>query len=513
MTRELVLILGDQLSRTSPLVTEAGPDTLFVMAEVRGEVERHRNHKARVAFFLSAMRHFASDLRKAGHRVDYQHLGDDDASPTLPARLAALIERERPERVRVLRPGRHSLEVALRDACGDTAFEVVEDPHFYTTPDAFRAWAKGRKKLLMETFYRHMRKQHDVLMRDGQPVGEQWNFDKDNRKSFGKSGPGDVPPPWRAPVDPTTAQVLAEVDALDLPGSLEAFHWPVTPEAAEASLRDFIARRLPNFGDVQDAMWTGEAWLYHAHLAPLLNVRLLDPRQVVAAAVEAFEAGAAPINAVEGFVRQVIGWREFIRGVYYLHMPGYLERNALDAQHALPPLFWTGDTDLTCLRDVVGQLLETGYAHHIQRLMVAGLFAQMYGARPQEVHDWFMAYYVDAVEWVTLPNVIGMSQWADGGVVGSKPYIATGKYIDRQSNYCRNCRYRPERAHGEGACPFTTLYWAFLIEHEARFARHPRMALQVRNLARKSDEERAAILARAEAVRIALSDGRDVDEE
>ena len=187
--------------------------------------------------------------------------------------------------------------------------------------------------------------------------------------------------------------------------------------------------------------------------------------------------------------------------------------NALDAQHALPPLFWTGDTDLTCLRDVVGQLLETGYAHHIQRLMVAGLFAQMYGARPQEVHDWFMAYYVDAVEWVTLPNVIGMSQWADGGVVGSKPYIATGKYIDRQSNYCRNCRYRPERAHGEGACPFTTLYWAFLIEHEERFARHPRMALQVRNLARKSNEERAAILARAEAVRIALSDGRDVDEE
>lgn len=508
--RDLVLVLGDQLDRRSPLVEGAGPDTVFVMAEVAGEMYRHRNHKARVAFFLSAMRHFAAELRERGLRVDYQRHDAPDAPPTLPARLADAIARYEPARVRVLTPGRVSLHAALADACGDTPFDVVPDPHFYASLEEFRDWARGRKTLLLETFYRQMRKKHGVLMKDGKPLGGQWNFDKDNRKSFGKSGPADLPPRFVAEPDPITRDVLAEVEKLDLPGSLEDFAWPVTPAGARAALKRFVDERLPHFGDVQDAMWSGQAWLYHAHIAPALNVRLLDPRDVVAQAEAAYARGHAPINAVEGFIRQVLGWREFIRGVYYLHMPEYADRNALGASNALPPLFWTGDTDMACLADVVSQLLRTGYAHHIQRLMVAGLFAQLYGARPQEVHDWFMAYYVDSVEWVTLPNVLGMSQWGDGGIVGSKPYVATGKYVQRQSNYCTDCPFDPKASVGDRACPFTTLYWDFLLTHEARFERHPRMALQIKNVARKTDAERSAIRARARHVRDALQRGERI---
>jgi deoxyribodipyrimidine photolyase-related protein len=288
----------------------------------------------------------------------------------------------------------------------------------------------------------------------------------------------------------------------DHPGTLDDFGWPVTREQALQALAAFIEQRLPNFGRYQDALWPGEPWLYHSLLAVSLNLKLLNPREVVQAAEHAHHAGHAPLQSVEGFVRQIIGWREYVRGIYWTQMPGYLELNALDAQEALPAWYWTGDTDMACLHDAIAQTLKHGYAHHIQRLMVTGLYALMLGVQPKQVHAWYLAVYVDAVEWVELPNSLGMSQYADGGLMGSKPYIATGKYIERMGGrHCASCRYDPALREGERACPFTTLYWDFLMRHEARLAKNPRMALQVKNLARLSAAQKEAVVDRAGAIR------------
>jgi len=343
-------------------------------------------------------------------------------------------------------------------------------------------------------------------MEGDQPAGGRWNFDAENRASFGSNGPGWLPAPIAFPPDATTQAVLELVERQlpSNPGRLDAFDWPVTRTDALAALEDFVADRLPLFGRWQDAMWMGEPWLYHSRLSVALNLKLLSPREVCTAAEHAWREGRAPLDAVEGFVRQILGWREYVRGIYWREMPGYLERNALGAGHALPAFYWTGETDLACLRETIGQTLAVGYAHHIQRLMVTGLFALLWGVRPREVHEWYLAVYVDAVEWVELPNTLGMSQYADGGLLASKPYVATGKYLARMGNYCDGCRYRPDRAHGADACPFTTLYWDFLVRHRERFVRHPRLALQVRNLDRLSDKELSAIAARVDELRQTL---------
>jgi deoxyribodipyrimidine photolyase-related protein len=290
------------------------------------------------------------------------------------------------------------------------------------------------------------------------------------------------------------------------PGRLDAFDWPLTPEQAEDALQDFTTHRLPLFGAYQDAMWQDEPWLYHSRLSAAMNLKLLSPRRVVEAAVAAYRRGDAPIEAVEGFVRQVLGWREYIRGVYWLRMPAFLDDNALNADVPLPAFYWTGETDMACLRDALKQTLDLGYAHHIQRLMVTGLFALLLGVRPREIHAWYLAVYVDAVEWVELPNVLGMSQYADGGKMVSKPYAASGKYIQRMSNYCAGCRYDPGEAVGPTACPFTTLYWDFLDRHAKRFRDHPRAGMQWRNLDRLSETRIDAIRAQGRQLRSTLVD-------
>jgi len=313
-----------------------------------------------------------------------------------------------------------------------------------------------------------------------------------------------LPPPLRFEPDAITRDVIDLVDSryADHPGTLDQFGWPVTREQALQALDVFIEQRLPNFGRYQDAMWPGEPWLYHSHLSSSLNLKLLNPREVVRAAEAAYHAGHAPLPSVEGFVRQIIGWREYVRGIYWTQMPGYLELNELDAQEDLPPWYWTGDTDMACLHDTITQTLAHGYAHHIQRLMVTGLYALMLGVQPKQVHAWYLAVYVDAVEWVELPNTLGMSQYADGGLMGSKAYIATGKYIERMGGgHCAGCRYDPALREGNRACPFTTLYWDFLMRHEERLSKHQRMALQVKNLARLSDAQKQAIADRAGEIR------------
>jgi deoxyribodipyrimidine photolyase-related protein len=508
--RNLILILGDQLDAAASVLREAdrGRDALW-LAEVAGESTKVWSHKVRIAFFLSAMRHFAATQREAGHKVFYQTLDEPGAAQTLGAALARTLEQVRPEKVLFFQPGEWDVREEIRNTVtqAGVAFEECEDSHFLCSQADFARHVAGRSQLRMEFFYREMRRRHGVLMEGDAPVGGAWNFDAENRSSFGKDGPGFVPPPKAFPPDAITSAVLQLVNTRfkDHPGDLTAFDWPVTREAALTALGDFVMHRLPEFGQYQDAMWSGDPWLFHSRVSAALNVKLLHPQEVIAAAESAWRDGRAPLPAVEGFIRQILGWREYVRGVYWHLMPEYRTRNVLGAGEPLPAFYWTGETEFNCLRHVLGQTLKLGYAHHIQRLMVTGLFALLLGVRPKEIHEWYLAVYLDAVEWVELPNTLGMSQYADGGVMASKPYIATGKYIQRMSNYCAGCRFDPAQHSGERACPFTTLYWDFLLRHEARLCRNPRMSLQVKNLARLKPKERAGIAAQAKQLRATLA--------
>ena len=506
--RNLVLVLGDQLDRRSAAFDGFDPaqDAAW-MAEAPHESTALRSSLPRIALFLACMRHFRDALRAEGLRVEYHPRG----SGPLVERLGADLARLRPQAVVLMEPGDWGLREALRRTVRESGVALIEreDRHFLCSHDGFAAHARGRKQLRMEFFYREMRRKHGVLLdADGGPEGGEWNYDAENRKSFGRDGPGalGLAAPVAFPPDALTQAVLEEVAAAcsDHPGSLADFDWPVTRAQALQALADFIDHRLAAFGDWQDAMWSGEPWLFHSRLSAALNLKLLDPREVIGAAEAAYRAGRAPLAAVEGFVRQILGWREYVRGIYWLQMPDYIDRNTLGATEPLPALYWTGDTDMACLRDAVRQTLRYGYAHHIQRLMVTGLFALLVGVDPREVHRWYLAVYVDAHEWVELPNTLGMSQYADGGVMASKPYIASGRYIARMGNHCTGCRYDPALYTGAKACPFTTLYWDFLLRHEARLAANPRMGMQVRNLGRLDAETRAAIRQQAGALRTAL---------
>jgi len=504
--RHLVVVLGDQLDPHSAALDDFDPacDRLW-MAEVVEESTHVWSHKARIAMFLSGMRHFAEALRARGWPLDYLALGDHDHD-TLSAALANALERHTPARIRMVKAGDWRVHQALIECAGQAGVPIdwAEDRHFIATEDDFNGWAEdGRKQLRLEYWYRELRKRTGLLMEDGKPAGGDWNYDEKNRASFGTDGPGWLPAPTAFEPDEITRAVIERVETTfkDHPGRLERFDWPVTPAQAEQALEDFVANRLECFGHFQDAMWTDETWLYHSRLSAALNLKLIDPMTVCRAAEHAWQDGKAPIAAVEGFIRQILGWREFVRGLYWRFMPDWLDDNALEAEVDLPDFFWTGKTEMACLGQVIGQTLETGYAHHIQRLMVTGLYALLLGVKPRQVHEWYLAIYVDAVEWVELPNVLGMSQHVDGGRMASKPYVASGNYIDRMSNYCKGCRYDPGEATGDAACPFTTLYWDFLDRHEKRYADHPRMALQVKNLRRKSDEERDAIRKAASVLR------------
>jgi deoxyribodipyrimidine photolyase-related protein len=503
--RNLVLVLGDQLDPGASAFDgfDAGCDAVW-MAEVSAEAEHVWSHKARIALFLSAMRHFRDALRKRGVTVHYRRLDDRGNRGDLAAELEGAARMLGPAKLVLVEPGEWRVRELVAGAARKlgVGLEIRPDRHFLCGTEQFAEHAEGRRQLRMEFFYREMRRRHGALQEGDKPAGGNWNYDAENRAGFGKDGPGALRPPKTFRPDRTTKDVLRLVEKRfpKHPGSLAAFDWPVTPRQASAALKDFIQHRLPRFGTYQDAMWTGEPWLYHSRLSCAMNLKLLDPRRVVAAAEAAFRDGGAPLNAVEGFVRQVLGWREFVRGIYWRFMPEYIRTNALEATRPLPGFFWTADTDMACLREAIGQTLEYGYAHHIQRLMVTGLFALLTGVDPFEVHKWFLAVYVDAVEWVELPNVLGMSQFADGGQMASKPYAATGKYIQRMSNYCAGCRYDPAKRLSPDACPFTTLYWDFLLRHEALLCRNRRMALQVRNLARLGRRDRADIRRHARAL-------------
>ncbi len=499
----LRVVLGDQCSRTLSALADLDPARdVVLMAEVMGECTYVGHHRQKIALVLSAMRHFARALAARGVRVDYVRLDDPDNTGSLRGEVVRAVHRHGAGRIVATEPGEWRVREDMRGwaAAAGVPVEFRDDDRFLCPIDDFARWAEGRKALRMEFFYREMRRRTGLLMEGDDPAGGQWNFDAENRKRL----PDDVrpPPPFRVAPDAITREVLDLVAARfpDHWGSLDGFAWPVTAADAEAALDRFIADRLPQFGDYQDAMAEGEATLFHALLSTSLNLGLLLPIELCRRAEAAWRAGRAPLNAVEGFIRQILGWREYVRGIYWLKMPEYARTNALGADRALPGFYWSADSGMACMDAVVRQTRDLAYAHHIQRLMVTGNFALLAGIDPAEVNDWYMCVYADAFEWVELPNTHGMALHADGGVMASKPYAASGKYIDRMSDHCRHCRYDVREAVGERACPFNALYWDFLARHRARFQGNPRMAQMIRTLDRMDGAKVAAMRRQATAL-------------
>ena len=493
----LRLILGDQLTADIASLRDYGDGDLVLMAEVREEATYVRHHKKKIAFIFAAMRHFAEALKRDELNVQYRPITDPENQGSLEAEVALALNTGRYDRVVVVEPGEYRLSEGFKTWSEKFGLpvEVRRDDRFIASQERFASWAKGKKRLTMEYFYRELRRETGLLMDGDQPEGGQWNFDHDNRQSL----PEDVSIPERLVTEPDaiTQGVLADVEACfgDHFGRLEDFWYAVTPEGAQDQLDWFLDHALSRFGDYQDAMKTGESFLFHSVLSLYLNAGLLDPLMVCQRAEQAFREGRAPINAVEGFIRQILGWREYVRGVYWHFMPDYLERNALNAQRPLPEFYWSAQTQMACVRDAVLTTRDHAYAHHIQRLMITGNFALLAGLDPAEVNDWYLSVYADAYEWVEAPNTHGMALYADGGLMATKPYAASGAYINKMSNHCKDCRYKVSKKNGPDACPFNYLYWNFLIENEDTLRGNHRLGMIYKTLDRMGDEKRAAVLA------------------
>ncbi|MFN3370208.1 MAG: cryptochrome/photolyase family protein [Sphingomonadaceae bacterium] len=507
----LLPVLGDQLS--ADLSSLRGVDrssAVVLMAEVAEEATYVRHHRQKLVLVFSAMRHFADELRSAGWTVDYRRLDVPDNRGDLTAEVEAAARRHGATRVIATRAGEHRVIAAQRGWAGRLGLpvELREDDRFLVRPDEFESWAKGRKRLRMEDFYRWQRAATGILMAGDAPVGGRWNLDADNRKPLPRDAVVPAAPAFEP--DAITRDVIAMVEARfpDHFGALDRFGWPVTRAAALAALDRFVAERLVHFGDYQDALAEGEATLFHSLLSPAINLGLLAPREVIDRAVAALADGA-PLNAVEGFVRQILGWREYVRGIYLMEGSDYVRRNALGASRALPDCYWAGGSGMRCLDAAFDQTRALAYAHHIQRLMVLGNFALLAGVDPFHVHEWFLIVYADAYEWVEAPNVIGMSQFADGGLLGSKPYAAGGAYINRMGNHCRACRYSPDRKAGKPPCPFSLLYWDFLARNEAKLSGNQRLWQAYDNWRRLGEGRQGEIRAQSATLLDALDrDGR-----
>lgn len=508
----LRLILGDQLSTSIASLRDRKEGDLVLMAEVAQEATYVRHHQKKLAFVLSAMRHFAQGLREDGLAVRYTKIGDTSNANALKGEVQRAIKACGPFDRLVVEPGEYRLMEEFKSWKNDLDIEVEirRDDRFIATLDRFDDWAEGRKRLTMEYFYRELRRETGILMDGDEPAGGKWNFDKDNREPL----PDDISIPERPWVEPDeiTREVFETVKSRfgNHFGDLEPFGYAVTAKDAEAQLDWFIKTALPRFGDYQDAMTKGESFLFHGVISMYMNIGLLDPLRVCRRAEEAYEDGHAPINAVEGFIRQILGWREFVRGVYWRFMPNYRQKNFLDAHRPLPDFYWSGDTKMACIADCVETTRKHAYAHHIQRLMVTGNFALLAGVHPDAVNDWYMVVYADAYEWVEAPNTHGMAIFADGGIMATKPYAASGSYIDRMSDYCADCHYSVKQKTGEKACPFNYLYWNFLIENEDRLRSNHRLAMIYKTLDRMNEDKKAAVRADSERFlgEIGLTDKR-----
>lgn len=504
----LRFVLGDHLTRSVSSLKDFDPARdVVLMVEAWDEATYVRHHKQKIVFILSAMRHFAESLRAEGVRVDYVRLDDPANTGSFSGELERALKRHAPTRIVVTEPGEWRVreEIETWHQRFGVPVDMREDDRFFASLPRFARFAGNRSSLRMEFFYREMRRETGLLMEGDGPVGGQWNFDAENRKALPKGAR--LPRRRRFSPDAITQDVIALVASRfsNHFGDLEPFGWAVTREEALEALDDFLANGLAHFGDYQDAMTGEDPFLYHAIIAPYLNVGLLTAREVCSCAEREYREGRAPLNAVEGFIRQILGWREYVRGIYWLRMPDYARTNALQAKRPLPSFYWTGDTPMRCLSQVVEQTRRHAYSHHIQRLMVTGNFALLAGIAPAEINEWYLAVYADAFEWVELPNTHGMAIFADGGLLASKPYAASGAYIDRMSDFCKGCAFDVKQKSGPRACPFNYLYWAFLIRNERTLARNPRLAMPYRTLAGWSAERKAETLREAEAFLDALT--------
>jgi deoxyribodipyrimidine photolyase-related protein len=498
----LIPVLGDQLSMTlSSLRDIDKAEARILMMEVDEEATYVRHHVKKIAFLFSAMRHHADALREAGWRVDYVTLDDPDNQGGLSAEVARAVERHSPERIVVTEAGEWRVQAMLEHWADrfDVPVDIRADDRFLCGHGEFEQWASDRKALRMEFFYREMRRKTGLLMDGDKPEGGKWNYDAENRKPAG--GRLGIPRPLSFEPDAITREVIALVTERfgEHVGRIEGFDFAVTHADAMRQRGHFLRHMLPHFGDYQDAMLTGEPWLWHSILSPYINAGLLDPIDLCRAVEKQYREGKAPLNAAEGFIRQIIGWREFVRGIYWREGPDYTARNFLNARRELPGFYWTGDTDMHCMAEAIGATIDHAYAHHIQRLMVTGNFALLMGAHPEEVQRWYLEVYADAYEWVEAPNTLGMSQFGDGGLLASKPYASSGAYINRMSDYCGHCRYDVKQRTGEDACPFNALYWDFLARNRSKLGDNQRLAMPYRNWDRMDDATQRGIRASARA--------------
>lgn len=496
MMTTLRVILNDHLSADISSLRSCDKEhDVVLMCEVKEEMTYVKHHKKKIVLLLSAMRHFREELEAKGYNVVYIKLDDKENTGSFRGEVQRFLKGNKIGRVVVAQPGEYRLlkDIQTWSDAFDIPVDITPDDRFLCGIEEFSKWAESRKSLRMEYFYRHMRQKHGILMDGDNPVGGKWNYDTDNRKSPHENM--HIPKPYTAQCDDITHDVMACVkkNFSDHFGDLEPFHFAVTRKQALAVLNHFIEHSLDNFGDYQDAMIEGEPWVYHSHISFYLNCGLLKPLECIRKAEKAYFDGDVPLNAAEGFIRQIMGWREYIRGVYWLKMPQYANENFFNAKRNLPDFYWSADTKMNCLKQCVTETKKHAYAHHIQRLMVLGNFALLAGIAPSQVNEWFLIVYADAYEWVELPNVSGMILFADGGYLGSKPYAAGGSYIHKMSNYCKNCSYNVRQKNGEGACPFNYLYWDFLARNRSKLESNHRIGMMYKTYDRMGADKQKAI--------------------
>ncbi|MYM67688.1 cryptochrome/photolyase family protein [Pseudoduganella sp. FT55W] len=504
----LRLILGDQLNCQHSWYKQVRDDVIYVMMEVRQETDYVLHHAQKIIAIFAAMRDFAARLHAGGHKVHYFAIDDADNVQSVSGNLNQLISHYQARALQWQAPDEWRLDQQLQEYAASLtiATEMADTEHFYSARNEAATFFGQRSNWVMEHFYRHMRLRHRVMVSEtGAPAGGRWNFDQDNRESW----PG---MPWepndaRPRHDHSALWATIEASGARSFGQPQAdnFRWPLNREEALVQLEAFIQHALPHFGRFQDAMSYKEWRLFHSLLSFAMNVKMLSPHTVIARVEQAWRDGLAPIAAAEGYIRQILGWREYVRGVYWHRMPGYVELNVFGHNTPLPWWFWNGETRMRCLSSAIGQSLEHAHSHHINRLMVIGNFALLAGVSPKELHQWYLGIYIDAFEWVELPNTLGMSQYADGGLLATKPYISSAAYIDRMSDYCKGCHYDKKQRVGERACPYNALYWDFLDRNRGRLENNHRMAMMYKQLQRISEEDLAAIRERAAHLRSNLN--------
>jgi deoxyribodipyrimidine photolyase-related protein len=499
----LRLILGDQLNENHDWFKQPDTKVTYVLMEIRQETDYVTHHIQKVAAFFAAMRAFAERLRELGHRVVYLKLNDSKNHQTIAGNIEYLLRQKKITRFEYLLPDEHRLDLELREFVENltVTWQAEDTQHFLTGRQTLADFFAGKKRYLMESFYRWMRKRHDVLMDKGKPYGGQWNYDQKNRQAYDHKAP--IPEPLFFDNDVSDIVRIIRQKKVSTIGEIQADQllWPTSRAQSLVLLKSFVDDFLPAFGTYQDAMTVANWYLFHSRLSFSMNTKMLHPLEVIEAAVKAWEKKASriKIQQIEGFVRQVLGWREYMRGIYWALMPDLAAMNYFDHQAALPEFYWTGETRMNCLRCAIGQSLKHAYAHHIQRLMVTGNFALLAGVDPAAVDEWYLGIYIDAIQWVELPNTRAMSQFADGGQVATKPYVSSAKYIHSMSDYCDSCHYNWKRRHGDMACPFNSLYWNFFERHRLRLQKNPRVGMMYRVWDRMDSREKKQVLKQADA--------------